>query len=399
MTVYGPHAAGFRRKPVSAILDDVRASQWAEIAATLDLSTATPMGQNNGIIANELGIAWEILEICYHAFDPDAAQDFLLTSLSKLTGTLRRGDSYSRVPLTCTLDAGTTLLAGVHYAAVDGDSTSLWTPQEDFTAPSADDYEIVFRAENPGPVAAQPNTITVINTAVMGWGAVLNDDVSAELGRGVDTDEVLRQRREAQLAASGTTTVDAVRADVLVIEDVESCIVFENTTDGVVDGMSPHSIEVIVFDGETPAVENNVIAQAIWDAKAHGIETIGSSSGTAKDVDGADQLVRFTRPVATPLYVVIDIEIGSAEKYTAAGGDEGLAAYLVARFKEMHGPGTDVRWRRLDSLAYDFGESGAVEDVTDFAIGTSPTPIAENLIVNPRLIVTFDVARTTVSST
>lgn len=398
MTVYGPHAGGFRRKPVTAILDDIRASQWAEISASLDLSTVSPLGQNNGIFANELGIAWEILEICYHAFDPDAAQDFLLTSLSKLSGTLRRGSGYSRVPLTVELDIGTELLSGVHYAAVDGDSSSLWTPQENFTAPSTGFHEVVFRAENPGPVPAQVGTITVRHTAVLGWNSVTNA-TAPELGREIDTDEELRARREAQLTASGSATVDAIKADLLELDEVESCRVFENSTDAVVDGMPPHSIEAVIFDGEVPAADDDEIAQIIWDNKAAGIQTIGDESGTAVDAEGDPQTVNFTRPSVEEVYIEIDVEVGIAAKYAAAGGDAALAEFLVSNLKELHGVGTDVKWRRVDSLAFQFGEPGVIADVTGFRLGLTPSPVGTgNITISPRALASFDVSRVTVAS-
>lgn len=399
MPTYGVTPTGFLRKPVTQILADIEAVQRAEISPNLDLSAATPWGQNNGIFANELGTAWEILEVCYNAFDPDAAQDFLLTSLSKLTGTERRAADYSLVVLECDLDEGTTIESGVHFAAVDGDTTSLWTPVEDFESPSDGTHEITFRAENPGPVPAQTGTITVIQTALVGWNAVTNPE-AAELGRTVDTDETLRTRREGQLTASGSGTADGVRADVLELEGVETCTVFENDSDDTVDGMPPHSIEVLIFDGEIASVDNDVVAQAIWNTKGAGIETVGGATGTATDAQGNARIVYFSRPTLKPIYISLTVVPSDAATYAAAGGDGALESFLADSLKALHGIGEDVKWRRIDSLAFQFGTADVtIEDVTAFTLGLTISPVGTtNIPIAPRELATFDASRITVTS-
>lgn len=394
---YGASPTGFLRKPVTAILEDFRAVQRAEISPNLDLSTVSVLGQINGIFANELGIAWEQLEICYHAFDPDAAQDFLLTSLAKLTGTERRAASHSLVTLECDLETGAFLEAGVSFAAVDGDSESLWTPVEDFTAPADDTYSIVFRSNETGPIPAQPNTITVIQTGDAGWSSVTNP-AEAIPGRTVDPDQVLRQRREAQLTATGSATVDAVRSDVLEVDGVESVTVFENDSPAVVDGMPPHSIEVLVFDGEIPAANDDGIAQAIWNTKAGGIQTVGSDSGTATDARGDARTVNFTRPTFSEIYIEITVDPGPG--YADQGGDAALAAFIAEQARGLYGVGDSVRWRQVDSLAFRFGVPGeTVRDVTSFTIGTAPSPMsAANITIGSREIAAFDASRIAVTS-
>lgn len=397
MPTYGVSNAGFLRKPVFAIRADIEASQHAEISPNLDLSSATPWGQNNGIIANEIGIAWEILEICYQAFDPDMAEGFLMESLCKLTGTERRAAGHSLVTLECDLEDGVTLESGVHFAAVNGDSTSLWTPVVDFTAPSTGTHAVVFQSENTGPIPAQPNTITVVHTVIPGWSAV-NNPLAAQVGRNVDTDEELRARREAQLTAAGSSTVDAIRSDVLEIPEVISCTVFENDSDGTVDSMPPHSVEALVFDGETPAVDDDVIAQAIWNSKAGGIATVGNESGTAKDAQGGDRTVYFSRPDVVPIY--IDISVNKGPDYDAAGGDAALAEYIATTLARVYTVGVEVDYRHVDSVALNFvGFKKAVAKVTAFTMGLTPSPSGTvDIPIDQREIASFDPSRIVVTS-
>lgn len=393
---YGVTPTGFNRKTVRDILSDIETSQRAEISTALNLSSSTPWGQNNGIFSNELGIAWEVLEICYHAFDPDAAEDFLLTSLSKLTGTERRAASYSLVTLACDLDAGTDLISGTNFAAVDGDSTSLWTPVEDYEAATGGTQDVLFRAENPGAVSAAAGTITVIHTSVAGWNSVTNA-LDASEGHPVDSDGTLRSRREEQLTATGSSTTDAIESDVLELDGVDTCRVFENETGATVDGVPPYSIEAVVFDGETPSVDNDDIAQAILSSKAGGVRTYGATSGTAVDQNAQSRTVYFSRPTQIPIYISLTVVEGAS--YDEAGGATALKAFLVEQLKSIHGVGKTVQYRLADSLAlYWGGLHTNVSGVTAFTIGTSPSPTGTgDIAITSRQLATFDTSRVTVS--
>jgi hypothetical protein len=375
----------------------MRGKQRSEISPRLDLSTASVLGQVNGIVADEIGRALEDLEVAFHGFDPDMAEGFLLTSLGKLTGTPRRGASNSIVVLECDLEEDTVLLAGINFAAVDGDTESLWTPNEDFTAPSTGTHEVEFRALETGAITAAPDTITVIQTTVPGWTAVTNPE-EAQAGRPVDDDPTLRERREAQLTAAGSATAAAIRADILTLENVISCTVFENDSDDTVDGMPPHSVEALVFDGESPVVDDDEIAQKIWDSKAAGIQTVGSSSGTAVDYQGNDRTVYFSRPEIVEIYLSLTVTPGV--DYVDQGDDAGLALYISEQCALIHVAGDDVKWRRVDSIPFRFGVAGVtVEDVTAFTLDTSPAPgSTANIPITDRQIAAFDASRIVITS-
>ncbi len=396
---FGVTPTGFSRKSTQEILSDIEARQLANISASLDLSTATPWGQNNGIFSDELGAAWEVLEVCYHAFDPDQAEDFLLTSISKLSGTERRAASFSGVTLSVDLEAGVTLLSGTHFAAVDGDSTSLWTPVEDFASGlTADTYDVLFRAEEAGEVRANAGTITVIQTSVAGWNSVTNAE-DAEPGHGVDDDATLQARREAQLAATGSATVLAIRSDVLEVDGVVSCTVTENDSDEWEGEIPPHFVHALVFDGELAEVDNDLIAQAIFTSKAAGIGTTGSTSGLATDDDGITQTVYFSRPTLVPIYVASTVVAGLT--FADLGGVTGLKEYLVDELKAVHGVGQDVQYRLADSLALYFGGLRVgVLGVTAFTIGLSagPTGTTDIAIASDELA-TFDTSRIGITAT
>lgn len=380
--MYGVTPTGFNRPTVQELIEMFERDQRSEISDTLDVSPESPLGQINGIFARHLGIAWEALEIAYHAFDPERAEDFLLTALAKLTGTTRQPATYSRVALECVLEEGTTLESGTHFAAVDGDSENRWTPVEDFTAPSDGVHTVVFRAERPGPITASAETITVIATPVVGWSDPLTNPSQAVPGSAADDDATLRQRREDELARAGSATVRAIRAELSRLTGMISVRVIENTSNETVEGRPPKSFEAIIYDAG--AVADNDIAQAIWDSKPAGITAYGADSGTATDELGDAQTVAFTRVDAVDIH--IEYTLTARPNYV---GDETFAATVAARLSAQFTPGDDVTTYDLIIVTHDLGCT-----VTSVAFGTAESPSSNT----PITITERQIARFTASN-
>src|SRR5262245_50528689 len=116
---FGVTPEGFTRPTVQEIKEEIQRDELAGIDPTLDVATDPVVGQINGIVAQQLGKAWEALETAYDAFDPDKAEDDRLRSLSKLTGTEPQGATKTVVACTITLAEGATLESGVHFANVE----------------------------------------------------------------------------------------------------------------------------------------------------------------------------------------------------------------------------------------------------------------------------------------
>jgi hypothetical protein len=180
----------------------------------------------------------------------------------------------------------------------------------------------------------------------------------------------------------------AVRAAVSRLPGVEYVEAFENVTDALdANGLPPHSFEIVLFDGITPAADNDDIAQAIWDTKAGGIRSFGSASGTATDIAGS-RIVNFTRVTIRPIYVEFDLDIASVGY---AGEDAVKAA--VAAFPVVIGQ--DVVIKKLESIAVDVA---GVEDILATRVGLSASPTnTANLAIGAREIAAFDVSRIVVN--
>jgi uncharacterized phage protein gp47/JayE len=385
---------GFERKTLEQIVADLEARCRATIDPTIDTSAESPLGQLIGTIAAEIAEAWEGIEDAYHQFDPDAVEGVAQDNLCSLTGTVRRGEDSSQVVLTLSLNAGATVPAGA-LVSVDGRDDIVFETQEAVTnsggSPSTRD--VVAICQTPGPVAANSGTLTVIVTPHAGWTAVTNA-ADAELGSLVESDELLRARRELELARRGGSTTDAVRADLLAeFEDLETCIVLENTTDSVdSNGLPPHSIEALIDDGAVASIDNDEIAQVIHDSKAGGIGTWGNAVGTAEDSRGDEHLIKFSRPERRPVFINVTVAIKSADYAGNTAVREAIAAVGNALLA-----GEDV-------IALDLKHAprsvAGVKDVPVLQLGFAAAPTGTaNLGVLLRQRATFDPDDVTVTTT
>ncbi len=389
---FGVTATGFLRPSLQELLALIEADQRAEISQSIDLSTESVLGQNNGIYARQLSLAWEALEAIHNGTDPDRAEGDQLTSISKLTGTDRRGESKSIiVGVGVTLDAGTTLTAGTHFAHVSSKPDVRFTPRANFTAPGPGTalYLLDFEAENAGPVQAPATTLNVIATPVVGWVSVTNANDADPLGRLTDADEVLRLRREQALAQAGGSTTGGILSDVLTVPNVTSVQVFENYSDTIdAQGLPSKSFEVVLWDDA--GASNNAIAQAIWDSKPGGIQAYGTggTSGTATDNNGDVHTVPFSRAVAVPIYLEFDIT--KRDGYSTAAD---FKLTVVELMDASLGTGDDVNF--YDVLIATQGLGALVRAVR---MGTAASPLTNTTIaIGNRSIARFDTARVVVN--
>jgi hypothetical protein len=264
------------------------------------------------------------------------------------------------------------------------------------TGGSTADFPGIFTCTVTGPVAANAGTLEVIDTVIGGWLAVTNTE-DAVRGRVKDSPQTARRRRVDQLALRGGATLRAIRADLLDVDThpeldgIESVVVLENNTDETdSQGLPPHSFEVVIDDGIIPSVDDDDIAQVIWDgAKPAGIPAVGSDSGEADAGDGLDSTVTvaFTRRTGRDVWVSLTLD--TDDDFPADGADQVVEAILDKG--ATIGIGKDVIALQIRAAA--FSVPGVV-DVPDFAIGFSASPtLDDNLDVGLRERAIFDSSR------
>ena len=133
---------------------------------------------------------------------------------------------------------------------------------------------VVFTGVELGAYALPANSLTSIDSSVLGWDEI-NNLVAGDIGRFVETDEALRVRHAESVRATGSATVKAIRARLVAeVDAIEYAAIYENRS-GEPDafGLPSHSFEAVVAGGTNQAVANK-----LFEIKPAGIETYGAIS-------------------------------------------------------------------------------------------------------------------------
>lgn len=382
MTTFGITSTGFEIPTALEILAAMEADERAALGNDLDTSPEQPLGQLNGILAAKMRELWEAMATVYNARVPSGANLGALDDLCALSGVTRKAATRGKVTLSVTLAAGRTLPVG-SVASVVGQPGNQWRTTEAAVNASGSPavVEVAAEAVQVGVYPAASGSITVIATPVTGWTIVTNAH-DATVGRATETDPQLRARREQELQTAGSSPVDAIRTDLSPIDGVTQVVVFENTTMATdADGLPPKSVEALVLGGD-----DQDIAEALWRAKAAGIETFGSTARTVVDAAGLPRTVKFTRPTALNLYVEVYPVVDSS----TYSGDAAVKAAILAEGDALLA-GEPVRIFRLLSR---LRSVRGIVDVYQLAIGLSTLTLAPaNLSVGLRERAVFDTSR------
>lgn len=289
---------GFAIKPLDTILAEINAEQKATLGAAWNTEPDSVIGVINAISAAKLAELWEVLGGLYAAAYPESASGVPLDNVAAITGAVRLPATKSRVTVRCLGVNGTVLAIGRKLSTDPAGDIFVSVEAGTIGTPTSGQVDIVFEAQEYGPIIANTGTLTVIETPVSGWASASNL-ADAVVGRNVETDEAFRQRRIDLLEGSGDATLRAIRADVLDVPNVTECTVYDNTTDTTnADGMPPHSVEAIVRGGDDTAIR-----AALFDVVAGGILSFGDE-GT------------IDYSAAAPVFVVGEIVTGTTSGAT-----------------------------------------------------------------------------------
>lgn len=403
---FGITPAGFVPKLQSDCFSDIETALRSTIDPNFDVSPDQPIGQMAAIQASENAELWELARALYSGLNPNNAEGYILDGVCAYTGTKRDLQSRSTIVCSVNLNAATTLPVGA-TANISGQPTNTWTligtadpstrtllAAGPVVSTTSGNYFAMFQSTQLGPTAANAGQVTVITTPVSGWNTVTNL-YGATLGSLTETDSHLLAKRELELAASGSDTVDAIRAALLEIQTpagaqaIQQAFVYENTSATVdANGVPGHTIHVIVYDGLVPAATNQQIVDAIWQQKPSGVGTYGSTSGTSTDSAGNLQTVYFDRATITPVYLSLTTTRGST--FDNTNGPAAIKAALVAYWQKEFGLGVPMIARFIGGAANRDNIQGLI-DVPTFFLGLAYNPVTSaNLAAGQMQILTLN---------
>lgn len=392
----GITANGFEAKRQDEIRVDLEDAFKAEISPTINVSSASVAGQLIGIFSSALAKVWELVQSTYSAQILDGSEGFNLDNLTALLGVDRVAATPSTVILTLNLNDSVTVPAG-SKVQVAGDESITFETDVGVTNSSGvpADFTVAATATVDGPLRANAGTVTVIVDTVAGWNSCTNANDAAP-GTFTESDADFRARYKTQIFQIGGSTYGAIRSRVLALTGIQQATVFANETDDTdANGLPPHSIEVVIYDGPTPVVDDDVIAQTIFDAKAAGIGTYGTDTGTAVDDAGDSHAVLFSRTAVLDVYLEIDVTVDPG--VFAATGADGIAEAVVAFGDANYKTGGNVFLTRLHPPIFTVA---GVRDVTAIRVGLAPSPTqTTNLVVGNRELADLDTSRIVVNVT
>lgn len=221
------------------------------------------------------------------------------------------------------------------------------------------------------------NTIEVVPSPPSGINSTTNlyavgsedntdrNDNQFRVGRNEESDNELRTRAEQATTSGGSATQDAIVGNIInSVPDVSSVTLLENKTDNTVDGLPPHSFEVIVFGGG-----DRDVAEAIFDKKAITSRDIGGVNGTEttetiiSDINGQEREISFSRPNAVNIDITLDVAINS--NYV---GDEEIADRIV----EYIGGELSTN---ADTVGLGISENVIIDNIRDIVVGADDTGV------------------------
>lgn len=388
---------GFEPKPLEEIKTDLESGFRAVFGAAITVIAQSVFGQLIGIISDRLADVWQLGLALYNGSTREGAVGVQLDNIGALTGTTRLQATYTKVTLTCLGTNGTVIPAGA-LVSIPGVGTQF-TNDDDSDPMSGGEVDVLFRAVETGPKTALAGTVTQIDTPVGGWDSVTNALDHDEIGRDVEADSAYRLRQVAELRAQGASTVAAIRAKIQELDSVTGVFVFENATDDTdVDGLPPHSFEVVTSGGD-----DTEIAEAIALYKPVGIATFGAETETVDDANGFPIDINFSHAEELEAYVTVNLTADAATY--PEDGDDLVKAAIVA-LNPTFGIGVELRSSALipayvpDALSpTTTGVPGVLESALPL-IGTAPSPVSSTTIVaDNREQIVLDTSRIVVNST
>lgn len=290
--------AGLKIDSLDEVLEFLKEKYRSVYGEDVNLDPNTPDGNWVEIEAKLNADLQESVLDVYNSLDLDLAIGNQLNKLAKFLGIIRRPASKSLVEVEIT--SNSTVALPDSYTLVDtlGQNWIIRTPQ---TIPAGTTL-IEFESDLYGAFEAGANTIIEQGTVLLPITSV-NNPSPATVGAEEETDREFRIRIKQSLRKPSFSTVGGLLGELLDLENVTDCIIYENAT-GSYDfdrDMISHSIWVVIeggLDGD--------VAGLIAREKTLGCGLKGQTVVTHSETVGAISVpteVKFDRPTEIPVYI------------------------------------------------------------------------------------------------
>jgi uncharacterized phage protein gp47/JayE len=312
--------SGFHYPDYPTVLTYLKGEYRTIYGADTYLEADSQDGQWVAILALAMFDSMQVAAEVYNSFSPLTAQRDALSRNVKINGIARLVASYSTADLTIVGQAGTVILNGQAKDTLD----QKWNLPASVTIPVGGSIVVTATAENIGSVSAAAGTINKIATPTLGWQTV-NNVAAATVGDPVETDAELRVRQSQSTMIPSLSVMEGIVGAVASLAGVSRYRGYENDTSATnADGITAHTIALVVEGGTTQAV-----AEAIAAKKTPGTKTQGTTSYITYDQYGIANTINFYRP--TTATISIEVSMTALTGYLSTTGDlikAALKAYI-----------------------------------------------------------------------
>lgn len=189
-----------------------------------------------------------------------------------------------------------------------------------------------------GRIPANAYSLTSIQSPVNGWLGVYNP-FDANLGQSEQTDEELRTSYKERMNFGSSATVNAMLAHLYALDGVKYVSLRQNVS-GQTTTIPANSFAVTILGGR-----RDDIAQAIFNHTPLGIQSYGSESGNAVDINDNNYTVQFNRPE----YVPVAIRIALTRQAGFNDSDYNLIRQNLINYFNTFQVGSSITYSRLYS--------------------------------------------------
>lgn len=221
------------------ILSDVQ-KEWTDTYGTdLDLSAETPQGTwIGGEATNRAGVMKNNADMA-NMMNPNLAYGVFLDSVCAWLVQDARGKNTSTIGTGVEIngDPGTIIQAGFRVKSATND---IFTIVEQISIPASRKTTATIAAQEPGDIPLPVGNLEIVDP-VIGWAsAIVTNSTNVTLGTQKLTDPQLKTLRNQTLFAQGLSATGAIKAHLMLTDNVTSVKIAENLTGaaGVVDGIT-----------------------------------------------------------------------------------------------------------------------------------------------------------------